>query len=61
MKLVMAIMGKNDSSVVMDALTEENFQVTKMASTGGFLKSGNTLPITRCGIAHCIIGPIGLF
>jgi len=42
MKLVMAIMGKNDASVVMDALTEESFQVTKMASTGGFLKSGNT-------------------
>ena len=42
MKLVMAIMSKSDSSVVMDALTEENFQVTKMASTGGFLKSGNT-------------------
>lgn len=42
MKLVMAIMSKDDSSVVMDALTEENFQVTKMASTGGFLKSGNT-------------------
>ena len=33
MKLVMAIMSKDDSSVVMDALTEENFQVTKMAST----------------------------
>lgn len=42
MKLVMAIMSKNDSSVVMDALTDENFQVTRMASTGGFLKSGNT-------------------
>ena len=38
MKLVMAIMSKDDSSVVMDALTEEHFQVTKMASTGGFLK-----------------------
>lgn len=42
MKLVMAIMSKDDSSVVMDALTEEEFQVTRMASTGGFLKSGNT-------------------
>ena len=42
MKLVMAIMSKDDASVVMDALTEESFQVTKMASTGGFLKSGNT-------------------
>ena len=48
MKLVMAIMSKDDSSVVMDALTEENFQVTKMASTGGFLKSGNTTLIIRC-------------
>lgn len=42
MKLVMAIMGKTDSSIVMDALTDESFQVTRMASTGGFLKSGNT-------------------
>ena len=42
MKLVMAIMGKEDATVVMRALTEESFQVTKMASTGGFLKSGNT-------------------
>lgn len=42
MKLVMAIMGKEDATIVMDALTEEGFQVTKMASTGGFLKSGNT-------------------
>lgn len=42
MKLVMAIMSKDDASIVMDALTEENFQVTKMASTGGFLKAGNT-------------------
>ncbi len=42
MKLVMAIMGKEDASVVMEVLTEEGFQVTKMASTGGFLKSGNT-------------------
>ena len=42
MKLVLAIMGKEDSTIVMDALTEENIQVTRMASTGGFLKSGNT-------------------
>ncbi len=42
MKLVLAIMGKEDSSIVMDALTEEGFQVTRMASTGGFLKAGNT-------------------
>ncbi len=46
MKLVMAIMSKNDASIVMAALTEEKFQVTKMASTSGFLKSGNTTLIT---------------
>ena len=38
----MAIMEKNDSNVVMDGLTSEGFQVTRMASTGGFLRSGNT-------------------
>ena len=32
----MAIMEKNDSNVVMDGLTSEGFQVTRMASTGGF-------------------------
>lgn len=42
MKLIMAIMGKDDAAMVMDALTDEKFQVTKLATTGGFLKSGNT-------------------
>ncbi len=42
MKLVMAIMGRDDASVVMEALTEKSIQVTRMASTGGFLQSGNT-------------------
>ena len=30
----------------MDALTEERFQVTKLATTGGFLKAGNTTLLT---------------
>lgn len=42
MKLVLAIVGKEDSSMVLSALTKEGFQVTKLATTGGFLKSGNT-------------------
>lgn len=46
MKLVLAIMSKEDSGVVMNALTEERIQVTKLATTGGFLKSGNTTLIT---------------
>ena len=46
MKLVLAIVGKNDAGVVMDALTEEKFQVTKLATTGGFLRAGNTTLLT---------------
>lgn len=42
MKLVLAIMSKNDAPMVIDALTEEKIQVTKLATTGGFLKAGNT-------------------
>lgn len=42
MKLVLAIVGNDDQSSVLSALTAENFQVTKLATTGGFLKAGNT-------------------
>lgn len=42
MKLVLAIVNKDDSGTVLAALTKEGFSVTKIASTGGFLMSGNT-------------------
>lgn len=42
MKLVMAIVNSDDSSNVSVALTKDGFSVTKLATTGGFLKSGNT-------------------
>ena len=42
MKLIIAIVQDEDASDVIDALTEENYRVTKLATTGGFLKSGNT-------------------
>ncbi|SEG13947.1 Uncharacterized protein YaaQ [Caloramator fervidus] len=42
MKLVIAIVHDEDSYDVIDSLTEKGFQVTKLATTGGFLKSGNT-------------------
>lgn len=38
----MAIVGNDDSSMVSSALTKENFGATKLSTTGGFLKSGNT-------------------
>lgn len=42
MKLIIAIVNTDDSSSVQDALTEGGFFVTKLSTTGGFLKKGNT-------------------
>lgn len=42
MKLIMAIVPDIDCANVMSALNREGYYVTKLASTGGFLKSGNT-------------------
>lgn len=41
-KLVLAVVEDDDAAVLMDALIEEGFSVTKLASTGGFLLRGNT-------------------
>ena len=42
MKMVIAVVQDEDSIDLVDALTEKKFRVTKLATTGGFLKSGNT-------------------
>lgn len=42
MKLIIAIVQDQDASNLVEELTEEEFRITKLASTGGFLKSGNT-------------------
>jgi len=42
MKMIMAIVSGDDSSAVSAALTKARFSVTKLATTGGFLMSGNT-------------------
>jgi len=42
MKMIMAVIQDKDSNRLMNALVENNFRATKLASTGGFLKSGNT-------------------
>ncbi len=41
MKLILAIVNKEDSSAVSQALIKNRFSVTKLATTGGFLMSGN--------------------
>ena len=42
MKLIFAIVSSDDSSSVQGGLTKAGFSVTKLATTGGFLMSGNT-------------------
>ncbi|QIK56536.1 transcriptional regulator [Erysipelothrix sp. HDW6A] len=48
MKLILAIVSNDDSSSVSSALNKENFQVTRLATTGGFLRAGNTTLIIGC-------------
>lgn len=42
MKLIIAIVHDEDAHALVKLLTSSDFGVTKLASTGGFLKSGNT-------------------
>ena len=42
MKLIIAIVQDEDSSRLLTGLMQKNFGVTKLATTGGFLKAGNT-------------------
>lgn len=42
MKLIYAIVNNDDSHDVSSSLTKAGFFATKLASTGGFLMSGNT-------------------
>ena len=46
MKLILAIMSNDDSPMVSSALNKDGFQVTKLATTGGFLR--NTTLICGC-------------
>ena len=54
MKFVLAIIADEDAFQIMDLLSEEGFFVTKLASTGGFLRAGNTTLITCCDDARVI-------
>lgn len=42
MKLIFSIVNNDDASAVSGALTKSGYSVTKLATTGGFLKVGNT-------------------
>ena len=47
MKLIIAIVSNDDANKVQSELTKNGFSITKLATTGGFLMSGNTTLI--CG------------
>lgn len=42
MKLIFAVINDDDVRSVSDALIEKDIQATRLSSTGGFLKAGNT-------------------
>lgn len=41
-KLIIAVVQNEDADAVVDALLEQEFRATRLASTGGFLRRGNT-------------------
>lgn len=48
MKLILAIMSNDDAPTASSALTKDGFSVTRLATTGGFLRAGNTTLIVGC-------------
>lgn len=48
MKLIIVIVQDKDSNRLIKALGEQRFQTTKLATTGGFLKEGNTTLMIGC-------------
>lgn len=42
MKLILAIVQNDDERSVLSKLMKEGYRVTKLASTGGFLRTGNS-------------------
>jgi uncharacterized protein YaaQ len=42
MKLIIAVVQDKDSNRLSNALVKADFRATKLASTGGFLKAGNS-------------------
>ena len=49
MKLIIAIVQDEDSSRLISKLMQDGFSVTKLATTGGFLKAGNTTLLLGVG------------
>ncbi len=48
MKMIIAIVQDQDSQELADQLVKNNFRATKLATTGGFPRAGNTTFL--CGV-----------
>lgn len=48
MKMIVAVIQDKDSNRLTEALAEEKYQTTKLSTTGGFLKEGNTTLMIGC-------------
>jgi uncharacterized protein YaaQ len=46
MKLIIAVVHDEDAAVIIDEFSENKLQITKLCSTGGFIKSGNSTLIS---------------
>jgi len=56
MKLVIAVVQDLDADDVIEAITAENYRVTRVASTGGFFRQGNTTLL--CGVQDDQVQPL---
>lgn len=63
MKLIIAIVHDEDAHELVNKLTDEGYGVTKLATTGGFLRSGNTtlligVEVDKLDVVMEIVGDI---
>ncbi|MBQ4626501.1 MAG: cyclic-di-AMP receptor, partial [Clostridia bacterium] len=42
MKLIVAIINNDDSASVLNGLTQKGYSATKLSTSGGFLRAGNS-------------------
>ena len=48
MKLIVAIINNDDANAVVNGVTEAGYSATRLSTTGGFLRAGNTTIIVGC-------------
>ncbi|WP_226585989.1 cyclic-di-AMP receptor [Halobacillus litoralis] len=48
MKMIVAVVQDKDSNRLTDALAENDYKTTKLSTTGGFLREGNTTFMIGC-------------